>query len=103
MNKQDRTELAAMMAGMHSVVAAVVRRACIDSGMDMAGLLTDLDTLYNHPDQHELTRSVQNDAREVLIGLLAAGPHAEPVTVRQDELQSVCPVRQSAEFHRDDQ
>lgn len=103
MDERDREEVAALMAGMHSVVAAVVRRACVDSGMDIAELLTDLDTLYSLPDQHELTRAVQNDARETLVGLLVAGPHDAPVTVRQAELQSVCPVRQSAEFRRDDQ
>jgi hypothetical protein len=103
MDARDREEVAALMAGLHSVIAAVVRRACIDSGMDMAELLTDLDTLYGLPDQHELTRAVQNDSREVLLGLLGRGPHGVPVTVRQDELLSVCPVRQSAEFRQDDQ
>lgn len=102
MDERDREEVAALMAGMHSVVAAVVRRACVDSGMDIAELLTDLDSLYGQPDQHDLTRGVQNDAREVLLGLIGCGPHGEPVTVRQDELQSVCPARQSAEFRQDD-
>lgn len=100
METEDRESVAASLAGMHNLFALLVRRLTIEGSLDIAELLTDLDRLLEQPGQHSLTRAVESDARETLIGLLACGPHGEPVAIRQDELPSVAPVRRSSEFER---
>lgn len=99
MDAKDREELAAAFAGMHNLFALLVRRGWLESTIDIAELINELDSLLVQPGQHPLTLAVENDARETLLGLLGRGPHDEPVAIRQDELQNVAPIRQSPGFH----
>lgn len=99
MDAKDREELAAAFAGMHNLFALLVRRGATEGSIDISELLIDLDSLLEQPGQHPRTLAVENDARELLLGLLGSGPHGSPVAIRQNELLSVAPARQSPGFH----
>lgn len=94
----SREEIAALFAGMHSLMALMVRRLAKEDSLDIAELLIDLDALHAQQDQHPVTRDVQNDLREALLGLLGRGPDGEPVTIRRDEVSCVAPMRQSPAY-----
>lgn len=98
MNTQDREELAALFAGMHNLWGMVVRQLCQSETLDIAELLIDLDRLIDRTDLHPLTQAVQADAKEMLLGMLTRGLRGEPEAIRQCELQSVAPNRQSPGF-----
>ncbi|HFT8585417.1 TPA: hypothetical protein ACGSTF_004720 [Pseudomonas aeruginosa] len=98
MNTQDREELAALFAGMHNLWGVLVRQLCQRDALDVSELLIDLDRLMDRTDLHPMTQAVQADAKETLLGILARGPRGEPVAIRQCELQSVAPNRQSPGF-----
>lgn len=96
----DRKELAAIFAGFHTVIGLLARRLAIEETMDIAELLNELDQALVSPGQHPLSIAVQEDAREVLLGILAklvCDPDGVEV-VREDELGSVVPLRRSPGF-----
>lgn len=98
MDTNDREELAALFAGMHNLWGMLVRQLCQSDVLDIAELLIDVDRLMDRSDLHPLTQAVQADAKEMLLGILSRGLHGEPEAIRQCELQSVAPNRQSPGF-----
>ena len=100
MDPHDREEIAAALAGMHNLFGLLVHRLDAAGHLDMADLLTDMDALMAAPGLHPVTRAVQEDARETVLGLLgavAAGRDLQraPRAIGKDDLPSVAPLRQS--------
>lgn len=91
-------DVAALMAGVHALFALAVRRLAVEGSLDIAVLLTELDLLYEYPEQAPLTRAVLNDAREHLLGVLGAGRDGRLQAVPEAELQYVAPLRRSPEL-----
>lgn len=98
MDTKDREELTALFAGMHNLWGVLVRQLCQNEVLDIAELLIDVNRLMARPDLHPLTQAVQADAQELLLGILSRGLRGEPQAIRQCELQSVAPNRQSPGF-----
>lgn len=100
MDTHDREEIAAAMAGMHNLFGLLVHRLDASGHLDMADLLTDMDALMAVPGLHPVTRAVQEDARETVLGLLGATAAGRdllraPRAIGQVDLPNVAPLRRS--------
>lgn len=100
MEFKDREELAAAFAGMHNLFGVLVKRLADERAIDLVALMEDMHVLIELPDQHPMTLAVQNDALEVLRGVLVRAPHEAAGAIQQHELPHVAPLRQVPEFDR---
>jgi hypothetical protein len=94
MESADKQDVAALMAGIHNLFALLVRRGALQGTVDIAEMLIELDQLLEIPGQHPLTVAVEEDAKELLLQLLARGPRGAPVAIEQAEIERVSPARQ---------
>ena len=101
MEFEDREELAAAFAGLHNLFGVLVKRLAAEQAIDVAELMGDIHTLIDQPDQHPMTLAVEQDALELLHGVLLRAPHGVADAIRQHELSSVAPLRRTPGFAGD--
>jgi hypothetical protein len=94
----DREELAAAFAGLHNLFGVLVKRLSDEQVIDLPDLMDDISTLIEQPDQHPMTVAVEQDALELLGGVLIRAPHEASDVIRQHALSNVAPLRQSPGF-----
>ena len=93
MEFKDREELAAAFAGLHNLFGVLVKRLADTQAIDLPDLMGDIDTLIALPDQHPMTIAVEQDALELLHGVLLRAPHGGADPLRRQDLSNVAPLR----------
>lgn len=105
MEFNDREELAAAFAGLHNLFGVLVKRLAAEQAIDVAELMGDIHALIALPDQHPMTLAVEQDALELLHGVLLRAPHGGADPLRRQDLSNVAPLRRGPGFagDKDDQ